>query len=173
MNSDVFLQKIISTLSTSRDFRSSIDNLARLATEGLADWCGVYLFEKDQTIRRLAMAPTSQVEALFPFDLHATVGPAHVRRTGECEQLTNPGADVARGLGIKPEELVVDGSSPSVYACLPVVARNRTIGAVAFMSASPKQRFTEIELSLAASLASAASVAMDHSRLYREAQEAN
>src|SRR5262245_61066693 len=109
MNSLCFLENIISTLSTSRDFRASIDNLARLATQGLADWCGVYLFVNDQTIRRLAVAPTPQIEALFPFDLHAPTGPAHVRRTGEYELLANPGNDVALGLGIKPEELLVEG----------------------------------------------------------------
>ena len=87
MHAERFLKNIISTLSTSTDFRTSIDNLARLATRDLADWCGVYLFENEQTIRRLAVAPTSQMEARFPLDLHAETGPAHVRRTGRVTDL--------------------------------------------------------------------------------------
>jgi signal transduction histidine kinase len=174
MDAERFLKSIISTLSTSTDFRTSIDNLARLATRDLADWCGVYQFENEQTIRRLAVAPTSQMEALFPLDLHAATGPAHVRRTGDYHLIVNPGTDIAVGLGVKPEELVLpDGGWPSMYACMPAVARNRTIGAVVFLAASPKQQFTDTELSLAASLASAAAAAMDNSRLYNEAQEAN
>jgi len=61
----------------------------------------------------------------------------------------------------------------SLYACMPAIARNRTIGAVVFMSADAKQQFSDTELSLAASLANAAAVSMDHSKLERDAQEAN
>jgi signal transduction histidine kinase len=47
------------------------------------------------------------------------------------------------------------------------------IGAVVFMSGNPKRQFGEVELSLAKNLADAAAVAMDNSKLYRDAQEAN
>src|SRR5262245_28597560 len=135
MDAERFLTNIISTLSTSPDFRTSVDNLARLATEGLADWCGVYMFENDQTIRRLAVAPATEIEALFPLDLHELAGPAQVRRTGEHQILSNPGPDIAAGLGVSPEALLLpNGARPSMYACLPAGARNRTIGAVVFMS---------------------------------------
>jgi signal transduction histidine kinase len=170
-----FLTNIITTLASSRDFRTTIDNLALLATENLADWCGVYLFENERTIRRLAVAPTPHMETLFPLVLHATAGPAYVLRMGEPQVLTLSGDDVSEALlGIKADELELpDGRELSVYACMPAVARNRTIGAVVFMSANPKQQFSETELSLAASLANAAAVSMDHWRLDRDAQEAN
>jgi hypothetical protein len=174
MDADRFLQEIISTLSTSPDFRAVVDGLARLGTLGLADWCGLYMFENEQAVRRLAVAPTRQTEVLFPLDLHAATGPAYVFRTGAQQLLANPGASIADGLWAKPEELMLQDSGwPSMYVCMPAVARSRTIGAVVFLSGSPKQQFSETELSLAASLASAAAVAMDNSRLYREAQEAN
>jgi len=174
MDADRFLTDIISTLSTSPDLRSSIHNLAQLATRGLADWCGIYAFENDHAIRRLAVAPIPQVEALFPLDLHALTGPAQVRRTGELQLIPDPFGKVAEGLGIKPEELLLaDGRPPAIYACMPAVARNRTIGAVVFMSGIPKQEFSDTEVSLAASLTNAAAVAMDNSNLYRAAQDAN
>jgi len=174
MNAEAFLTNIICALATSPDFRTTIDNLARLATDSLCDWCGVYMFENEQTIRRLAVSPTAQVEALFPLDLHATTGPAHVRRTGTAELLTNVDDNIAAGLGLKPEELMLpDGRKPCSYACVPAMARNRMIGAVVFISGNPKRRFGEVELSLAKNLADAAAVAMDNSKLYRDAQEAN
>src|SRR2546425_5799716 len=94
MDAELFLTNIISTLSTSPDFHSSIANLAALATDGFADWCGMYMFENEQTIRRLAVAPTPQIDALFRLDLHATTGPAYVRRTGKHQLLMNPGATI-------------------------------------------------------------------------------
>src|SRR6185369_4623325 len=174
MNPDRYLTQIISTLSTSANFQTTIQNLARLGIESLADWCGIYMFENEQTIRRLAAAPEPQIEALFPFDLHSSRGPAHFRCTGEPQILMYVDNEIAAGLGMKPEELILpDGRRLSIYACLPAVARNSTIGAVVLMSADPRRSFSEIEISLAASLANAAAVAMDSSRLYREAQEAN
>jgi signal transduction histidine kinase len=173
MNANRYLTQIISTLSTSANFQTTIQNLAHLGA-GLADWCGIYMFENDQTIRRLAVAPVPEIEALFPLDLHSSTGPAHVRRTGEPQVLTNVEKEVAGGLGVEPEDLILpDGRRPSIYACLPAMARGSTIGAVVFMSADATRSFGEIELSLASSLANAAAVAMDNSRLYRDAQEAN
>jgi len=174
MDVERFLTNIISTLASSRDFRTTIDNLALLATENLADWCGVYLFENERTIRRLAVAPTPHVETLFPLVLHAAAGPAYVLRTGEPQVLTLLGGHVSEALGIKAEELQLpDARELSVYACMPAVARNRTIGAVVFMSADPNQSFSGTALSLASSLTKAAAVSMDHWRLDRDAQEAN
>ena len=98
MNADRYLIQIISTLSTSANFPTTIQNLAHLGT-GLADWCGIYMFENDQTIRRLAVAPVPEIEALFPLDLHSPAGPAHVRRTGEPQVLTNVENEVAGGGG--------------------------------------------------------------------------
>lgn len=173
MNANRYLTQIISTLSTSANFQTTIQNLAYLGA-GLADWCGIYMFENDQTIRRLAVAPLPEIEALFPLDLHSSTGPAHVRRTGEPQVLTNVEKEVAGGLGVKPEDLILpDGRRPSIYACLPAIARGSAIGAVVFMSADATRSFGEIEISLASSLANAAAVAMDNSRLYRDAQEAN
>ncbi len=172
MDAEQFLINIISTLAASPDFRTTIDNLARLATESLSDWCGVYMFENEQTIRRLAVAPIPQIEALFPLNLHATTGPARVLRTGTVELLTNVDGDTAKGLGLQPEQLTLpDGRQLSTYACVPALARNRAIGSVVFMSVS--RQFGATELSLATSLTEAAAVAMDNSKFYREAQEAN
>jgi signal transduction histidine kinase len=173
MNAEAFLTNIVCALAASPDFRATIDNLASLATKQLCDWCSVYMFENEQTIRRLAVSPTAQVEALFPLDLHATTGPAHVRRTGVAELRTEVDEEIAAGLGLKPEEVILgDGGKPCIYACIPAMARNRMIGAVVFICGNEK-RFGEAEVSLAKNLADAAAVAMDNSKLYREAQEAN
>jgi signal transduction histidine kinase len=174
MDAERFLTNIVSTLSTSPDFRMTIVNLARLAVDGLADWCAVYMFENENNIRRLAVAPMPRGEALFPLDLHATIGPAYVRRMSKHQLLTNPQGNIAASLGMTHEELFLpDDANPSLYACMPAIARNRTIGAVALLCSHPKRTFDETELSLASSLADAAAVAMDNAKLYRDAQEAN
>ncbi len=174
MDAERFLANTISILAASPDFRTTIDNLSRLGATTFADWCGVFMFENEQTIRRLSIAPAPQAEALYPLDLHATTGPGHVLRTGEHQLLPNITDEVAESLGLKQDELVVaDGHRPSSYLCVPVVARGRTIGAIAFMLADPKARFDDAALVLANSLANAAAVAIDNAKLYQETREAN
>jgi signal transduction histidine kinase len=174
MYAERFLTTVLSILSRSSDVRTTIANLASLGAEGLADWCGVYAFENDRTVRRLGAAPSPSIEALFPLDLHATAGPAYVWRTGERQMIENPGRDIAASLGVEPEELgLPDGGKPLLYSCLPAAAAGRTIGAVVFLSTDPARRFGDAEFSLAASLADGVGVAIDNSRLFRDAEEAS
>ena len=67
----------IAILATSLDFKSTIDNLAKLGVAELADWCAIFSFDNENTIRRL-----TEPEGLYTLDLHASSGPAHVLRTG-------------------------------------------------------------------------------------------
>src|SRR6185295_8776927 len=60
-----------------------------------------------------------------------------------------------------------------IYLCVPVAARGRTIGAMAFISGGSKTSFSETEFELAASLANAAGIAIENAKLHRNAQEAN
>jgi signal transduction histidine kinase len=174
MDAERFLTNIITTMSSSPDFRTSIPSLACLATDDLADWCGIYLFESEQTIRRVAASPESLVETLFPFDLQATMGPGYVRRTNEPQVILNPNGVLDERLGLKSQDLVqLAGGSPSMYACIPAIAGEQTIGAVVYMRAKPKPGFDDRDLSLAASLANAAAVAMENLKLYRMAHEAS
>ncbi len=179
MDAERFLSTTISILATSQDFRTAIENLGRLATARLAEWCAVFTFENEQ-VRRLAVITRShpansspQVEMLYPLKLHAP-GPASVLRTGEPQLITDVTEEIAESLGLKPEELVMPGGGrPSSYLCVPLTARGRTIGAMAFMTEHSGRSFDEHSVELAQNLASAAAVVADNARLYRQAQEAN
>jgi signal transduction histidine kinase len=176
-----FLADAIAILATSVDFKTTIENLAKLATSQLADWCAVFSFENEQTIRRLtvvgnegSIGASHQLEALYPLDLHSPTGPGHVLRTGEHQLVARVTDDMVESLGFKPDELLLAGGrKPSSYLCVPLAARGRIIGAIAFVSADSERLVDETDLSLARDLGCAAAVAMDNARLYRQAQEAN
>src|SRR5437773_8798640 len=112
MDTGEFLEKTISTLAASPDFRTTIENLARLGTSYLSEWCGVFTFENERTIRRLilmrngnALPGSLQVEALYPLDLHSASGPAFVFRTGEHQLLSNVTDELWLNLGLKAGDL--------------------------------------------------------------------
>jgi len=180
MDAERFLSNTISILASSADLSATVDNLARLATSELADCCVIFMFENEQTIRRLAMAykgkpgsGNSQADTLYPLELHAAAGPARVLRTGECDMAAVT-PDVIAGLGLNSDELATAlNRLPAIYICMPIVARGRIIGAIAFFSVESKRAFADAEMSLMRGLANAAGVAIDDAKLYREAQEAN
>jgi len=179
MDAERFLSNTISILATSADLSTTIENLACLASTELADCCVVFTFENEQTVRRLAIATRTQsisnghqTNALYPLDLHAPTGPGHLLRTGECETLTVTPA-VLESLGLSDESFLSGDLRASTYLGMPIVARGRTIGAIAFLSAAPKKQFDDDELTLMRSMANAAGAAIDNAKLYMEALEAN
>ncbi len=179
MDAEGFLSNTISILASSPDFRITVENLARLATSRLAEWCGIFIFENEKTIRRLLVVENgnceqgASIELLYPLDLHAPAGPGRVLRTGEHQLITNVTFDMAESLGLRSDEILLESKLASTYLCMPLSARGRTIGAIAFMSSDPTRLAGESDIRLAANLASATAVAMDNAKLYREAQEAN
>src|SRR6266705_2309545 len=111
MDAERFLSNTISILANSADLRTTIDNLARLAAANLAEYCTVFMFENEQTIRRMAVvqrrgagSEAQQIDALFPLELHAAAGPGHVLRTGECQVLTRVTSEVLNETGIGADE---------------------------------------------------------------------
>ena len=175
MDAARFLFNTISILATSADLRTTIDNLARLATTKLAEYCTVFMFENEQTVRRITVVRRTQAgveahndDALFPLDLHSAAGPGNVLRTGECQILNRVTSEILGELGVE-----ADTSRVSIYVCVPIVARGHTIGAIAFVSTDPHKTIGASDLSLMTGVANAAAVAIDNTKLYREAQEAN
>jgi signal transduction histidine kinase len=159
----------IAILATSLDFNTTIENLAALGASQIADWCAIFSFENEQTVRRL-----TQPEGLYTLDLHASSGPGHVLRTGEPEITSTVTDEIIESLGLKPGHVLSpDGGKQAVYMCIPLRAGERTIGAMVLISFDPGRKFGEAELRTAQDLGAAAAVAIANARLYQEAEEAN
>jgi signal transduction histidine kinase len=106
-------------------------------------------------------------------DPQAAVGVPQVIRTGRSElrveaTAQDVTADVEAPRALAAELADIDVSSTM---CVPLIARNRTLGAILFIAAESKRRYTEEDLRLAEELAARAALALDNSRLYREAEE--
>jgi len=168
MDGEEFLATTISILATSPDFRATIENLSRLANSCFSDWCAVFTVESEHGLRRLI-----PLEGLYPLNLHAATGPGYVLRTGEVQFLTGVTDEVVENLGFRAGESFANGQRASACLCLPLIARSRTIGAIAFLFAGSKADLVGRDLRLAQAVANAAAAAIDNAELYRQAQEAN
>ncbi|MDB4970072.1 MAG: hypothetical protein JWN44_5761 [Myxococcales bacterium] len=162
-----------------------LDVVARLSVPFLADWCTILLVEDDGTVSSAAAfhsdsACTPLVRRLFP-DMRLTDrGIARVLTTGEPVVYN----------GITDEQLAgtieMDIVSPTVrgqldilrqlnlrgYMAVPLRARGKTIGAIAFSRSDAHRRFDDEDVTLATDLAQRAALSIENQRLYRSSQEA-
>jgi signal transduction histidine kinase/PAS domain-containing protein len=176
-----FLAEAGTLLSLPLDDRETLTTLAQLCAADLADWAVVYLVDDDGMLQRIEVAHRDPALAeaaralrdypLSPEDRHPAQEVLRTREPllvphVEPEQLVQMTRDVrhrelAQQLGIASLMIV------------PLVARDRGLGAIALVSASAERPFDDDDLAVAHDLALRAALAVDNARLFREAQEAN
>ncbi|MFN2480712.1 MAG: PAS domain S-box protein, partial [Pyrinomonadaceae bacterium] len=176
-----FLANASELLSASLDYETTLASVARLTVPYLADWCLIDLCEGDKIVRvAVAHADAAKVEAVWeavrraPVDAGAAEGVSKVIRTGSPELLTELTEPILAAAFPDPEKLrLVRGLGLRSAMIVPMVAHERTLGAITCASAESGRHYAPPDLALAEDLARRAALAVDNSRLYREAQEVN
>jgi PAS domain S-box-containing protein len=167
-----FLANASAAFAECLDVDPLIDRLARLTVPSLADWC------------IMACGVLSRPRAFHPDPVFQDEITDALRRVGACPPLlaeviesgrsvVNGGAPVhewaTRLLGVDSEELrhvaVVS------WMVVPLRAREKTMGAVAYFAAPPRPRFDARDLTLVDNLAHRAALAIDNARLVQEAHD--
>jgi PAS domain S-box-containing protein len=177
-----FIAEASEMLASSLDYETTLGNLARLSVPRLADWCVVHIVEEDGSLQQLAaahadeskIAVLKELRQLYPSSPDVAHGYPLVVRTGKPELiheitdslLTEFSRDekhleLLRSLGLKST------------LCVPLVARGRILGAIAFATAESGRLYDSASLKLAEDLAHRAASAVDNARLYKEARQSN
>jgi PAS domain S-box-containing protein len=175
-----FLNEATAVLSSELDASQALDRLADLAARRVADWCTVHVWEGDRLVpASVAHADPAKValvraiQARHPPDEDPAHGVAAVARTGRS-QLYEAIADELLIAAARDEEhlraIRALGLKSAIIA--PLLARGRALGALTLVSAESGRRFGSVDLGFAEELGRRAGIAIDNSRLYREATEA-
>jgi PAS domain S-box-containing protein len=167
-------------LAESLDYEQTIEQVVRMAVPDLADWCVAVVGDGSRP-EHFTLAhedPTEQArgrELLLELQprLRASAGISRVLRAGEpelCVDLPDgwPGA-IARD---EDERERLEHLELVSAMAVPLRARGRTLGALAFLGARRRCRYRPTDLSLAEEVGRRAALAVDNARLYREAQAA-
>ncbi|HET8628885.1 MAG TPA: GAF domain-containing protein [Thermomicrobiales bacterium] len=176
------LAEASSALAGSLDSRATLAALAHLAVPRLADWCVVYLADEDGAARRLALVHADPAKQALLADLGRfhppTVrAPDHpvARALREAAPILLPDVDAALVASVAEdvEHLrVLRALAPASAMVVPLVARDRTLGAIILVAAESGRRYGPADLVVAEELARRAALATDNARLYLRAQEA-
>ena len=169
-------------LSSTLDYETTLDTVARLAVDSIADWCAMDLVEPDGRIRQAIVAHhneekvrwAKELRKRYPPDYSEPTGVGEVIRTGKAaiypeisEEMIRAGARDEEHLGIL-QELQIKSA-----LIVPMIARGRTLGALTLISSERGRRYNDADQSLAMELATRAAIAIDNAQLYRAALTAS
>ncbi|GGO30099.1 GAF domain-containing protein [Deinococcus humi] len=174
-----FLTRASGDLANSLDLNATLESLARLAVPAVADWCAVYL-PNGEELRVVAVAHQKPekvelvraVTTAMPLRLDDPGGAPEVLRTGQAVFVPVVTPALIDLQGRTPEHTrQLHALGLRSYLCVPMVAHGRTVGVLAFALTETERFYDTQDLDFALELAQRAGVALDHARLYQEAQQ--
>jgi PAS domain S-box-containing protein len=168
-------------LSTSLDYRQTLDSLARFMVPALADYCILDTFDEAGNIERAAVIHrdpalrelAEELRRSYPPRLGARVGMGLVLRTGQvifAPEVTPP--EVRAAAQDERHLFLLERLGPRSTIIVPLIARGRILGALSLSLTEEGRRYTPSDLALAEELAYRAALAIDNARLYEQAQRA-
>ncbi len=176
-----FLAEASALLATSLDYEDTLQRVARLAVPYLADWCTVDIVAEDGTLGQVAVAHVEpemeqlvgEVRRRNPPDPAGSHALAQVLRSGQPLLVSVVTDEWLRAHTRGDEHFrVMRKIGLRSYMAVPLVARERTLGTITFLSSLPGRHYGLDDLALADDLARRAALAVDNARLYRLAREA-
>jgi PAS domain S-box-containing protein len=168
-------------LASSTDYGVTLSTVANLAVRSLADWCSVAIGDATGRHEIIAVAHRDperikwalEYSRLYPPRFDSTTGVAHVLRTGRSEFYPEISRELLVATAQSEAELrVLEELQIHSAMVVPMVARDRALGAITFIAAESAHRYTAEDLWLAERLAGRAAVAIDNARLFDEARAA-
>ncbi len=172
-----FLAETSALLSSSLEVRATLSRLARAAVPALADVCVVDALDDEGRVARLEIAfadPAKQplaerLRAFAPVPGSAT---PQGRALREGQAILLP--DTARASIARDEEhrRLLEEIGLCSLIVVPLIARDRILGALTFGAIGAKRRYGERELAFAEDVARRAALAVDNARLYEQARRA-
>jgi PAS domain S-box-containing protein len=174
-----FLANASEVLARSLEYEMTLEGLARLALPHLADWCVIDVLDNGALIRlQVAHADpdldqVAQALKAYPPESSRPHPSLTVLDTGEAELIETVSDAFLAGVAANEDHLaLLKRLGVASVLVVPLVARDRTLGAFILVSGDPDRPFTPDDISLAGELGRRAALAVDNARLYQAARDA-
>ena len=176
-----YLLESTTTLASSLDQEAILTALPAMCVAEIADWAVVYSADAMGVVKRREVAhrdpskvPLVRELQNSSIDPHSPHPVLDTLRTRKPILLKTFGEEGLTGLAISDREATIARElSVASLMVVPMVARDRALGAIALVSADASRPFSDQDLALAQDIATRAALAIDNARLYEEARKAN
>lgn len=172
---DIFLAKVSTLLSTTLDYNETLHMVANLAVTALGDWCTISMINDEGQFERAAGAhadkkKTPLIEeymSKYPPDskVYAVTDSSYYNY-----QISNSELKAMVKDQRQMELLLELGANSSMI--VPIRARGKVRGSLAFIAGTSKPNFSALDLALAEDLGRRAGIAIENALLYSAAQSA-
>jgi len=176
-----FLSAAGELLSSSLDSDRDLNSLAQLVTSSFAQYCAVDLVEPDGSLRRVAMSHADPLGLALAWDCWRRFREDPERAAEVFRAIRSQSSVHLVDAGDTPRQEEAAGAEQasllqqlrlSSAVIVPLITRERVLGAITLGTSEPAARLSEDHVVLAERLAWKVGLAIDNSRLFREAQEA-
>lgn len=162
-------------LTSSLDYRHTIDRLARLVVPVMGDWCAIDILNDDGELERISVqhsdpervALAHRLHERYPPDLSAPRGVGKVLRTGQPEWASDiPDQLLVESARDEEHRALVRALGLRSYVAVPLIVGGRAFGALTLVQAESGRRYGEDDVRFASEVASRAAAAIEHARLF-------
>jgi PAS domain S-box-containing protein len=164
-------------LASTLDYVEALHEVARAAVPAVADWCTVHLLE-DDTLEQVAVTHVDPQKLLYAEELQrrypatAHTAALEVVRTAKPQLARELSEETIRAATVDDLHfgLVKELGLRSLMS-VPLVVRDRILGAITFATAESERLYDESDLAYAEELGRRAAAAVENARLYALAEE--
>lgn len=173
-----FLAEVGAVLATSLDYQHTLTSIAELAVRRFSDACIVDVVGERGEVQRLkvvtsdpARAQAWDVLAHFPLDRERPHLTRSARETGRPVLMARLSPEMVASMAQSEEHLrALRDVDPRSLMAVPLIAHDKLLGVIAFISSTPSRVFRPRDLHLAEELAQRAALSLDNARLYHAVQ---
>ena len=175
-----FLAEASTILASSLCYRNTLGDLARLTVPTMADWCSVTMLGEDGALERLAAVHRDPLKMQLlgelaaysrVWDENSEIGQVIKTRAPRYSPEVDQQRLVAAAKDSRHLDLMRQLGCTSCII-VPIVARNRALGAISLISDNPSRRYNENDLAVAIELGRRAGIAIENASLYESLQQA-
>ncbi len=179
LEAQTFLAEAGKVLSSSLDYKKTLQKVAHLAVPQISDWCSVELLENGE-LGMPIIAHKDPAKEKWAYDLNknrdidmnASQGLPNVLRTGKAELYSHITDEMIEAAARNEKELkLMKKIGFTSVMIVPIVIGDKTIGAIQFVSTESKKHFHEADLKMGEKLASRAAMAIQNAQLYEEVKK--
>jgi PAS domain S-box-containing protein len=163
------LLREIADVAASADYKAAIERVAELVVRDFGDWCLIDLAEEGSPLKRLAVARAE------PRERDAEGAPQQEPDEAVRSVVASGNPQVVPALGQRSNGQepgsFLGGINPSSVICVPLRARQRSIGAITVARIARGQTYGADDLALVQDIAGRIALAVDRARLYAEVEQ--
>ncbi|MEA9355309.1 ATP-binding protein [Bacteriovorax sp. PP10] len=173
---DIFLAKVSTLLSTTLDYKETLNMIANLAVTALGDWCTISMINDEGQFERAAGAHADKKKTPLLEEYMANYLPDQRVNSvnGDSSfynyQISNSELKAMIKDKRQLELLLELGANSSMI--VPIKARGKVRGSLSFIAGTSKPNFSALDLALAEDFGRRAGIAIENALLYSAAQSA-